>query len=52
MHPALFAALANERSADLRAAAAEGRRSRLALLRSRRAASGRRVRRSVRLAHA
>jgi hypothetical protein len=49
MHPSLIAALAAERSADLHAAAASGRRGRLALRRSRRAASARRARRSLRV---
>jgi hypothetical protein len=51
MHPLLMTALANERSNDLRADAAERRRSRFALRRSRRAASARRARRAVGIAH-
>jgi hypothetical protein len=51
MHPALMTALANERTLDLRADAAQRRRGRFALLRSRRAASARRLRHPVRVAH-
>jgi hypothetical protein len=52
MHPLLMTALANERSHDLLAAAAQQRRGRFAILRSRRAASARRAQRTVRAAHA
>jgi hypothetical protein len=51
MHPLLMTALANERSHDLRVDAALRRRGRFALKRSRRAASARRTRRAVRVAH-
>jgi hypothetical protein len=52
MHPTLMNALATERSHDLLAAAAQQRRGRFAIRRSRRAASARRAQRAVRVAHA